>query len=632
MVNLLYLMMFFILFLFLSLTWHQLMAMTPEESIVFSAIFIMVCVFFLGIIGKAELIYTIMIIFSVLGLLAFLVNFSLVKSKDHQSMFYRIGIFLSPSIIILCVIFVYTIVAFKGAMFTYPDEIFQWGPAVKYIYDTGSLYYSEDFTGEIVTLSIASMFQYTWTGLGAFYEKNCIIGNFILAFIPVFLPFSGTGWKNWKKVALYTIMLFLSLNVLTYVKYYTLLQDFILPLWAGSVVAWLLWKKTTKINLWVFFGALICIGAMKSMVGPLFVGIIMILYLVNDFVLEQRDNVISLFCKKNLLMLVLSALSGYSITFVWSLLLKQNVLDRSNPSGQVQKSINDIVNSVIGKTFYIYSNPNESFPNVSYFIMFSILLMLIYYLYNTRDAEYKNKKIYMVALKFYALGFVGYLLIMIYAYITVFGVNDSKNVAGLERYLAYYMILGVPTIVSLLVKEKLFLADNKKSNVVIIGMLLVLIFATGNNFVEKVSTIYIMGDSDYKLRLEMKSIGQTIRNITNQDGKIFLLGEIGAGESKCLTYELGRQYTWNEDCYKMYIRAGEDSVIYCNAVKYPSVLVDLHYSYIWCYDVSEENKYNKLKYYYGLQDIKDGDFYKLYFEDGKIEAVLLGNIKSPEKK
>lgn len=630
MANGLYLVIIFILFLCLSLAWYQLMAMTPEESIVFSAIFIMIGVFFLGIAGKASLIYAVMITFSVIGIVAFMFDFSLIKNKKSSSMGKRVRCFLSPCIVILCIVFIYTMVAFDGALFTYPDEILEWGPAVRYIFDTGHLYYEPDFTGESITLSVASMFQYIWAGIGAFYEENCFIGNFLLAFIPVFLPFSGLGWKSWKRMSLYAGMLFLSLNVLTYVKYYNLLQDFVLPLWAGSVLAWMLGEKSKEMNLWIYFGALICIGAMKNMVGPLFVGIILIMYFVNDFILQQRNNVILIFHKKNILMFVLSIVSGYIITFVWSLLLKQNALYRVNPSGQEQKSINDIISSMIGKIFNISSNTEKSFPNISYFIMFTILLVLIYYLLK-KDTECKAQRTYMIALLLYAVGFVVFFLIMLYAYIKVFSISDSKIAAGLERYLAYYMLLGIPTILGLVVKEKLYLVDKRKSNVVIIGMFLVLMFATGNGFVEKVSTVSIKDDSTYKLRLEIKNISKDIQELTDNDGKIFLLGEIDAMASKCLTYELGKQYIWNEDCYKMSLRESEDANVYRDGVKYPFLLQDFNYVYVWCYNVSEENEYDKLKYYYELQDIKVGNFYKLNFDDEKVEAVLLGNIKESEQ-
>ena len=81
----------------------------------------------------------------------------------------------------------------------------------------------EGFTGQEVTLSFCTMFQYIWVGIGKFVESNGFIGNFLLTFIPIMLPFSGCKWKQWKEVFVYSIIVFLAFNLLSYVNYYTCL-------------------------------------------------------------------------------------------------------------------------------------------------------------------------------------------------------------------------------------------------------------------------------------------------------------------------------------------------------------------------------------------------------------------------
>ena len=122
--------------------------------------------------------------------------------------------FVNPSVVMTTIIFMYSVVAFRGTLFTYPDELFQWGQAVRYMTESGGLPYGADLSGESVTLSTATMFQYIWVGLRSFVESNCFVGNFLLAFIPAYLPFSGATWKDWKKISLYTFVIFLSFNPL----------------------------------------------------------------------------------------------------------------------------------------------------------------------------------------------------------------------------------------------------------------------------------------------------------------------------------------------------------------------------------------------------------------------------------
>lgn len=633
--NVMNLLFIFGVFLCMALLWYQVLSMSSEESVCLSAIFIIIAVFVAGAAGNAKYSYYAVGILAFAGILCFVFNFSVVK-KEKCSLLIRFFDFFNPSVFFICVLFIYAVIAFKGALFTYPDEISQWGVAAKYMHETGRLPYGTAFPADSTTLSTATMFQYFWTGLRSFSERNCFVGNFLLAVVPIFLPFRGVRWKEWKRMFGYTSAVFLAMNVLSYVKYYTLLQDYVLPLWTGGVIAWLVWAKGKKINWLLLAGALMCIGAMKSMVGPLFTLIIILVVFVRQIIIYEPKRIKDLVNVKTISISILLLGSAFFLNRVWVQIIGNSGSVQNSVYYAPEKNLFHIIRGVIDRAFYMVTGSVETFPNMSYFV-FALLVIMLLFILKERLSDEKDRKLFSVVISLYAVGFVLYLLVMLYAYIYVFGAADAMSVAGLDRYLAYYMLVGCVPVVSLFFLGEKFNRNKYITKYFPILLIFVLSFGTGDKFVNKVTSFYLdKEESDanseeksiYQLRMEARDEKKIIESLSGTEGKVFLLGTLKMDEAKVLSYELGERYIWSENSYRIYTRYRSDMTIYQDIARYPDLVDVFQHEYIWCRGVEDdEDRYLGLSYMFHLREVKEGAFYRLKREKNGLTTEYLGNIK-----
>lgn len=624
----------FMIFLLVSLLWHQVFRTTSEESMVFTAMFMMVGVFLFGMAGNAKNIYYLLVPMCFLGVGAFLLNLS-IKGRGREKIGLRLARFINPSVFCMILLFAYTIMAFKGAVFTYPDELSQWGMAIKYMSQTGRLPYGPEFQGADSTLSIATMFQYVWVGLCGFYEKNCFVGNYLLAMIPVYLPFSGNAWKNWKEIFAYTLTIFLTWNIMSYIKYYTLLQDYVLPMWTGGIIAWLLWKKGKKVNWLLLCGALMCIGSMKSMVGPLFAGIILVVTLFRQLYTCRPKEFKDLVNGKTVYLALVLPACAMLLSSVWTKLVGQSMHMRPASYYAPEKDFFKITSGMVSKIFYMVSGSVEAVPNLSYFIFWLFTLIILVVL-RGRFAKERDNKLFMVVFSLYCVGFIIYLFIMYYAYVNVFGAADAESVAGLERYLSYYMLIGcVPLISLLFMRETIKVQWNRYLKIVSITLIVFLTFGTGGGFVGKATAFNLAAEegandkeSVYKMRRKVQKEQELIERMGARTGKIYILGTLSMDEAKVLSYELGNRYVWHENSHRIYTRYRSDVTVYQDIVKYPHLLDVYGHAYIWCkFDTGDKRRYLQTSYRFNMNEWKDGAFYRLIRTDDGITTEYLGNIE-----
>lgn len=628
MTNLMTLSILFGIFLLIALLWHQLAGICAEESMTASAITIMLLVFGCGFAGNTAYVYRISAVLAAAGLLLFLLNRG--KGRTEAGFLSRVGTFISPSMVVIAVVFCYCVVFFRNALYTYPDEIYQWGSAVKYMTQTGQLPYGEGFTGDAVTFSICSMFQYFFAGLGKFTESNTFVGNFILTFVPVLLPCRNMGWKKWKNVFLYAAAVFLSFNLISYIKYYTILQDFVLPMWTGGVIAWLLWRREEKVNFPLLFACLTVIAAMKSLVGPLFACMILLTAFLTEYFRDCGDEIrdwkkLRCILQKKYLAFLPLCVTPVLINMIWSHTISVNVLSRG--VGTADKSMETILYAMVDKSLATLESTTTSMPFFSYVIFFGIYFILIQFL-NTVLKKQKNMSITILAV--YVVGAVFYLGVMFYAYMTVFGAGDSETVAGLERYLAYYMLAGVCAALFPLfcmVKEM-----DKQGRVRMVAMVVAIscLYGTSGNFVQKATSIRRKDESAWKTRVAIRDQVEKFRKVAPGDGRIFVFGKLKTNTIKMLTYEFGSQYKWDHDSYTLDNREGDYDIL-IDAAKYPELLLETDYQYVWFRDPKEKNRqYDYLRHEFGFVSAKDGDIYEIVKTEDGYKFQYLGNVPSDE--
>lgn len=631
MTNLVTMTLIFMLFVFVALFWYQLAGISTEEGMVASAITIMLLVFGCAMIEKAKFAYVCCIILSIVGIVLFLVNIG--KHKSKEKLLYRIRDFVTPSLVIMGIGFLYTIVFFRKALFTYSDEVYQWGNAVKYIVQENAIPNKSTFTGDAGNFSICTMFQYFFSGLGKFKESNAFVGNFLLTFIAVMLPCSGKKWKEWKKVFIYAGAMFLTMNLLSYIKYYTLLQDYVLPMWAGGTIAWLLWNKKQKINWILLFFTTTVIAAMKSLVGPMFSCIIILTALLIVYLNDCTDSIWNIANLKKISIKKYGPwlpllVTPFLINKIWTSIVSVGTTVYGKSVGTAGKDTVQTAYNVIEKTFTIFGGTTSTPPYMSYVIYFGLYILIIIFL---KKLLIRKKMTVTTILTTYVIGAIVYLGVMFYAYMKVFSVSDSSIVAGLDRYLSYYMLMGVPAIVYMLfIRDKKVLKDEKVLKKVAVLFLIVCLYGTSGNFTSKVTTIKNESDDLWVMRVNTKEQIKKLQKLLKKDqGHLFIMGKLNGSDITMITYELGKQYVWSEDSYSMKSREDQEQIL-INAAKYPQILTESDYKYVWFINPDEQKKeYEYLRYYFGFESTEDGDVYEICEQNGTYKFKYLGNVPGP---
>lgn len=619
----------FLLFLLISLFWYQLAGICTEESMAASASTIMAVTFLAGLAGNAAYIYPAAAFMAAAGVLLFLLNIG--RGRTEEKFWKRVISFISPAMVVIGIIFIYCGCCFRRSLFTYPDEINQWGSAVKYMTETGLLPYGENFTGDDVTFSICTMFQYYFAGIGNFVESNAYVGNFLLTFIPVLLPCRKSGWERWKSVFVYAAVIFISLNLISYVKYYTLLQDYVLPMWAGGILAWILWRKEEKIN-WIFlFCSLSVIAAMKSLVGPLFACMIILTAFLSQYFRDCNDDIVGLKnlraikTKKYLVFLPLF-ITPVFLNIIWSKIISTNVLSRG--VGSAGKDAVQIFRTILDQGFTVIESGTNKLPYMSYVIYFGLYIAGIFLLVSVLK-KYKNEM--KTILLLYLAGAFLYMGVMFYAYMNVFGGTDGVAVAGIDRYLAYYMLVGLCAMIFPLFYPMEDVDRNSKVRMVSVLLVIVCLYGTSGNFIAKITSIRREQDSTWLQRVEIKEQVEKFHELVQDNGRIFIIGKLTTNNLKMLTYEFGSQYDWENDSYTIDARGGGKQIL-INAAKYPELLTETEYKYVWFMNPEEKNKeYDYLRREFKFKSAEDGDVYEIQKVDDEYRFIYLGNVPTEDE-
>ena len=84
------------------------------------------------------------------------------------------------------------------------------------------------------------------------------------------------------------------------------------------------------------------------------------------------------------------------------------------------------------------------------------------------------------------------------------GASDSETVAGLERYAAYYMLVGVCTMLFPIFYRLPEIDRSLKIKAVAVTISVACLYGTSGNFIPKVSSLRRSQESEWKKRVETK--------------------------------------------------------------------------------------------------------------------------------
>lgn len=630
-----------VLLICVSMFWFTKVRYTFEESIACSIMLLLTLIFFTGLVDAILIGLGIYMLIALTGLIFFIKCLYLSgKTKEEQREY--LLLFFNPSFVFLMCIMLLGIVAFKNIQINNWDELAQWGKAVKYMLDTNHFAAGDDFNGEELLISTTTFFHYfisrfaSWL-TGRINEGNFYISNLILWFSGLLFSLSGITWKKGKVSAAYIVSIFLLMNLIFVQPYYNIYCDQAIAMWAGAfIVWWIHCQKETKHTVLAIL-VLSNIALMKNMVGPLFVLVDVFLMVVIYLAQNGIKNLGSILkSKAEVLRILLIGCTPFIFTVIWSVMVKDNALVRKNMV--IKDDGNRLiltVRSSIVKCFEAL-NLNKAFPYISYmtFFLFTILVfVLLKYIY---DKQSKHWIIYRVLISLYLMGFLLYLGVMIYAYMTAFSYADSIAAGSLHRYFSDYVMLGIipllyPLFIEDSIKDKKTALEARVIKVIICtGIFLFSVAGMNHDIVGRLTDLNLQESESYKERKRFKNYKKKFDDFADEDDKIYFINQQYNGYYTVVAdYEFGNQISRQDLCYYFFDNkelSGTIAGLKEFPIQFlPEKLVKDQYKYIWIY---EKDDYLETKFYqiFHIDNINKGDIFKVNVD--KMGYVSLEFIKN----
>lgn len=624
---------FFVIIAF-GMFWYKLLRWDPEESICMAIISAMTMVFVFAYFGKGIIALAVIYICSGLGFLWFFLGSKIKWFAVDQRRAYG---FFSPSVILLTVVFLYGTVAFNGLHINNWDEMHQWGKSVTFMLHQDMLPMGEEFDGAEILLSSTTVFHYFFCKLpkvlsGRIVESNMYVSNLVLWFAAAMLPLSGMSWKQWKQCLAYAVTVFLAMNILFIQPYYNIYCDQPVTIWTGALIAWILFCREKKYRSVFVVLSLMNISLMKSMMGPLFVCILVLTLFIKyfmEFGLSFKETIIAVWKHLTLRKISYSMLCMVSVflfSTLWSFKIGKNAVmwsDTSNQAGENRFILT--LKSGLMKWFEPV-NGSAVFPNMTFFL-YLLIVVLVAYWFSRRYLQGKLRAQYSVLMGIYSFGFLCFFSLMIYAYMTTFTYADSIVTGSLNRYMSDFMLIGlIPTILPAFRSN---IEDSVNVGKISFGATVLLLFfalSTTNGFINKVSKIQITSSNSYKQRLELENSRDEILKLMDSDERIYMINQTSNGY-----YTVAADYVFEHlidrsgMCY--YFTKDENNIAGLSKANFralPKILLQ-NFGYLWIYKTDsyfDKMAFDVLK----IPNPKEGDFYKVVNEKGRLKLKLLGNI------
>ena len=152
---------------------------------------------------------------------------------------------LSPVFICLFLLYLFWLVILYNDFIQHIDELHQWAAAVKYMLTRDQMPTGGDFIGGEGHYAFAtSLFHLFFQKFTGYNEQTMYVSASLLMWIGFLLPFSDCERKDWKKIAVYTGIMYIALFTLYSQGSKSLYVDLPTAAWAGGLAGW--WMNRRK--------------------------------------------------------------------------------------------------------------------------------------------------------------------------------------------------------------------------------------------------------------------------------------------------------------------------------------------------------------------------------------------------
>lgn len=196
----------------------------------------------------------------------------------------------SPVFLCLLLLYLFWLVILYHDFIQHIDELHQWAAAVKYMLNNDRMPTGADFIGGPGHYAFGtSLFHLFFQKFTGYNEQTMYVSASLLMWIGFLLPFSGYERRDWKKIAVYTGILYVALFTLYSQGSKSLYVDLPTASWAGGIAGWWTNRRKKKADYLIAGSGLVMLHFFKPSAGLLMAVFVLIFMVLYTFFAERRN-------------------------------------------------------------------------------------------------------------------------------------------------------------------------------------------------------------------------------------------------------------------------------------------------------------------------------------------------------
>ncbi len=531
-----------------------------------------------------------------------------------------LSFFCSPYLVILFLIFCYCLIAYFHDFIQHIDEFHHWALAVKYMLETGLPADHSVLFGTVHPYG-TSLFYLFFQKFTGYNEQNMYVAATLLMWIGFLLPFSGYERKDWKKAAIYALIVFFGSYSLYLYGMKNLYVDVAVGSWAGGLAGWWRNREKKKTDCLVLGSGLLMICFFKWMAGPL-IALFALLFVIAHTCFIEKKMLSDPEKQKKALRIGLAAafvLAAVLGIFLVLLLKAPNTMELLNGffGGTVTKTrITDTVGAFIASVFGrpLANKSSLKIAFVPFLIALTVLMKLIADLF-------QQKREFAVYLTYMVCTVGAFLGILLFAYLFMFTEEESTRIASGPRYLTLYVLLILVPVLSWLLQRGKS-SHPKAPGYLASGILLMFVSGLNEDYIPNATALYPSEISGYEQITNTGEQANRIQKVLTDTDKVYLLDQQGKGEyaRTAALYYLEEQVSdyivepWKFTENGNMTRLVEEESPTIEA--FPQLLADGGYTYLWIYQADSYLKSTLPQLFVCEDGIGSGRLYRILYEGG----------------
>ena len=537
--------------------------------------------------------------------------------------------FWSVSLVLTCVLFLGSTLAFHWAFIQNIDDLHQWAAAVRYMLVKDMLPVSGDFLGTASIPMYTSTFHLFFQLLGGYHEGNMYASAVLLSAAPLMLPLSGLSWKDWKKAVLYTGLIYLGFYSLYVHPYKSLYVDLPSAAWSAGLCLW--WyqssheeERSLKRECIVLIPSLWFLTQIKWGVGLLLAAFFLGFMILNELEIigfQKLFDVLKRYWKVICAVLVLGA-AAMLLMYRWKgtsfIPLKleglMEALTFSSEKARLsaislwEKTGTKVLNSA--SRWRVTTGP-------------CVAVMTALFLLTSFLQEGRKRVLFLYAGIYGAVCFAAYMAVLYVTYVSTFSYDESITSAACHRYFSIIVLYLFIQLAGLSVLTYSGDARQKRGlqAILLCGCLFVCGGVNGK-FLSRCSSLDNKNVGYYKDFTRMKKSLKKLNKLIGEDDRVYFLAQ-GMSLEKLneipltviLYYETDRVSNYMRLPWKFYeggcLRFVRNDDITID--EFPEILKEGEFTYIWIYQKDEylEEQFEEL---FSQEELSDQGLYRIGFD------------------